>query len=323
MTLEAPQLDLATFGEGDAFDGPAAFEASFGTDTAERKERSSLEAPEKPAEAPAEADATEGAEKPVESPEDPSEATADDDDVEVELPHAEGPKKFKVKELLQLAAEREAITSRSTALQEQAAKVQAEAARYQTGMQAMMKRAEDKWAPFATIDWLVLQTQVDPETFAATRQMAQEALNEVQYFKQTLDKDVQEARAKGEQLQREAAVAAVKELQDPVKGIKGFDNKLYNEILEFATSQGLSGFRNVTAAPAIRLMHDAMMYRKGLQAATTQVTKVVNKPTKVLRPTGGKQSSDTNDGMNKAMAKLRSERSVDAAADAFMASFRK
>jgi hypothetical protein len=112
MTLEAPQLDLATFGEGDAFDGPAAFEASFGTDTAERKEKASLgdgtsrslEAPEKPAEAPAEADATEDAEKPVESPEDPSEATADDDDVEVELPHAEGPKKFKVKELLQLAA---------------------------------------------------------------------------------------------------------------------------------------------------------------------------------------------------------------------------
>jgi hypothetical protein len=325
MTLEAPQLDLATFGEGDAFDGPAAFEASFGTDTDERKEKAASEAPsdpsEKPVEKPAEDPEGKSTEDPAEASTDPSEAS--EDDVEVELPHAEGPKKFKVKELLALAAERDAITSRSTALQEQAAKVQAEAARYQTGLQSMLKRAEEKWAPFANVDWLVLQTQVDPETFAATREMAKEALQEVQYFKQTLDKDVQEAQARNAQLQREAAAAAVKELTDPQKGIKGFNNALYKEIVDFAVSQGLSSFQNVTAAPAIRLMHDAMQFRKGLQAATTQVTKVVNKPTKVLRPTGGKQSSDTNDGMNKAMAKLRSERSVDAAADAFMASFRK
>jgi hypothetical protein len=66
-------------------------------------------------------------------------------------------------------------------------------------------------------------------------------------------------------------------------GIEGWNDKVYDDTRSFAISEGLSAemVNAVTDPAAIKLMHMAMLYKKGLaKVVTTKVKKVATKVVK-------------------------------------------
>jgi len=147
-------------------------------------------------------------------------------------------------------------------------------------LQAALEVAQEDLAPYADVDWLVLQNKMTPEEFEWHRDNAQKAdakyrkvLEKAQTFQQAA-----EQRQTAEQGRR--AQEAVKVLQ---KDIPGWSEQLYGDILDYGASQGLDqgDLSRITDPGVIKVLHQALLYSKGQKAAAK---KVAAAPTKVLKP---------------------------------------
>ena len=147
-------------------------------------------------------------------------------------------------------------------------------------LQAALEVAQEDLAPYADVDWLVLQNKLTPEEFEWHRENAQKAdakyrkvLEKAQTFQQAA-----EQRQTAEQGRR--AQEAVKVLQ---KDIPGWSEQLYGDILDYGASQGLDqgDLSRITDPGVIKVLHQALLYSKGQKAAAK---KVAAAPTKVLKP---------------------------------------
>lgn len=270
-------------------------------------------------------DAAQGAEGAQEGA---SEADATDpDDAEVEWSDGEGdaaqPVKAKLRDLKDAYRQREASTEAGRQHEEARARAAAESERAGTALNKMLERAKARWEPYSKLDFLVLAQQVDAETLTAIRKDALDAMNDVKFLEQELDTAVQAGRQQSQARIQAEAQAAIKELGDPVKGIPGWSKELYGQILEHAKGQGapVEALNGIYAPWAIKMLHKAMLYDKGVAKAAA-ATRVVNKPTKVITSGTGKTPGDIKgDAKGSAMAALKRSGSTDAAADAFLASF--
>lgn len=263
--------------------------------------------------------------------EDGAETAAKSDDPEdAEVTWGEGDKagKAKLRDLREAFEAREAnarAAEETTALRTKATE---ETTKATTVLQAMIKKAGDRWKPYENLDFMALSRDpsISQDDFVALRKEAQEALTDYRYLTTELTgltaAQEQASRASFQAEQQ----ACVKELQDPERGIKGFNGDLYNGLLDHAQKAygaPKEALLRIAQPWAIKALHDAMLYRQGAAKADAQIAKVVNKATKVLRPASGSSSSSSEAvGMKAAMKNLRANpSSSDAAADAFLASF--
>lgn len=147
-------------------------------------------------------------------------------------------------------------------------------------LQAALEVAQEDLAPYADVDWLVLQNKLTPEEFEWHRENAQKAdakyrkvLEKAQTFQQAA-----EQRQTAEQARK--AQEAVKVLQ---KDIPGWSEQLYGDIVDYGASQGLpkDDLLRITDPGVIKVLHQALLYSKGQKAAAK---KVAAAPTKVLKP---------------------------------------
>lgn len=278
----------------------------------------------------------EPAETPAEEPKDEPEATevepeapaeADPDDAEVELKVGETATKAKLRDLkaaFAAKAETDRVAQETAALRQ---KAELEHARASAALGKAVEKARARYEPYSKIDFLALSRDpsIDQETFQAIRKEAQEALEEYKFFSQELDSTVQAQQAQARERTTAAASAAVAELSDPVKGIPGWNKDLYESLLGFAVKAGApqASAAALTDPWAFRVLHKAYLYEQGAKAAAEKVEKVVHKPSRVLKPTGsGAGSTEAGLSRRDAMNALRKVGSVDAAADAFLATFR-
>ena len=252
-------------------------------------------------------------------------AAATEDDPEFDIKVGEETRKAKLSDLKRLYGQEAALTQKSQIVAELRAKAEHDASRATLALTNQTQRAQAEWAKYADLDFLALSTRMDPEDFTALRAEAKAALDNVNFFTTELD-GLQKATAERHATTvRERAAATVAELSDPAKGIKGWGQPLYEDVMNYAVQQGMppEAARSIIEAPALRLLHKAMMFDRAQAKAPAAVTKVVAKPTVTLKPGGAKEAANT-DSFQSALKSMRDRGgNLDATADAFAAHARR
>jgi multidrug efflux pump subunit AcrA (membrane-fusion protein) len=246
------------------------------------------------------------------------------DPEDAEFTWGEGDKatKAKLSDLKAAYVARAESTAAATQVAAERAQVASQAARATTALTALVTKAQQKWAPFANLDFLALSKDpnISSEDFTALRQAAQEALTDYRYLTSELE-GTQKAQADAASASNAQAVqACIAELKDPAKGLEGFGPELYNKLVDHAVSCGApkNAVLAINQPWAIKMLNDAMLYRQGLKSAEQKVAVVKNKATGVMKPSAG---SAPGNSFKQAMKNLRTSHSQDDAVDAFLASF--
>jgi hypothetical protein len=206
-------------------------------------------------------------------PNTPAAPAAPADDAQVIIDIGGEQKTFTVAQLKEFATQGAEVTQRFQEADEVGGRAAA-------ALQAAIEVAQEDLAPYADVDWLVLQNRLSPEEFEWHRENAQKAdakyrkvLEKAQTFQQAA-----EQRQTAEHGRR--AQEAVKVLQ---KDIPGWSEQLYGDILDYGASQGLDqgDLSRITDPGVIKVLHQALLYSKGQKVAAK---KVAAAPTKVLKP---------------------------------------
>lgn len=247
-----------------------------------------------------------------------------EDDPEIAWKQGDAEVKVKLSELRASYETREKAQTEVKQFEELRQRAAAETERASAALTKMLERARAKWEPYSKVDFLVLSKEVDAETLQAVRKEAQAALEDVRFLESELDTTVKAGRESQQANAQRAAQAALAELQHPERGIKGFDQALYNRIVAHAVETGASEqvARSIIDPWAIKAMHKAMLYDESLKKAKAQTSKVVNKPTKLITQPGTTSTGKESDNARgRTLQTLRKEKSLDAAAAAFLAGF--
>lgn len=223
-----------------------------------------------------------------------------------------------VKDLKRLYGQEAALTKKSQAVAAKAKEAEETGAKYVTALDTLVQRARERAEPYAKIDWLVVAKNLSDEELSALRTEAQRVFDDVNFFQQELDSVMKGAEQQRIETLQAQAVEAVKVLKEE---IPGWNEKVYDEIRNFATGAGLDSqiVNNLVDPAAIKLLHMAMLYNKGKQAVTKKTNKT---PKKLVKSTTSAEVTKrviSNKGSDDANAKLRKSGSIDDATDAFLA----
>lgn len=243
--------------------------------------------------------------------EDDKRAVSDDDEVEVVVDGEA--KKVPVKDLKRLYGQEASLTRKSQEVAKLRKDAEESGARYTTAIQTLTSRAYEKWKPYSEIDYLVAQTQLSPEEFAALRQEAQAAFNEYKYFTEELDGHMKAHQEEQVRETRKQATEAIKVLTEEVPG---WSNKLYDDIRFYGVSQGIpeADMNSIISPVAIKLIHKAMLYDNAKKVATEKKVKAPAKSLKATTKPARASSSSERDSLSK----LRSTGNVYDAADVIL-----
>jgi len=228
-----------------------------------------------------------------------------------------------VKDLKRLYGQEKALTQKSQEASAKLKKAEEDGLRHVVASEALLKRAQARYEPYAKIDWLVASQKLSSEELTALRTEAQAAYEDIKFLEQDLDQTVKTAQTAQNTAMVEEAKETLKALSDPKTGIKGFNKEMYDEMRLFAINQGVPEqvANRIVSEPIMRMLHKAMMFDKG--------QKVVTKPTvdkkgkKVIKK--GKVSAETTrtvitkNKTSDAMKRLKTTGSTEDAAAALMA----
>ena len=248
-------------------------------------------------------------EEPEENDEDDEDEVVDDD-AEVEILVDGETHRASVKDLKRLWGVEKSLTRKSQAVAQQ--RKQAEDALQKTDvvLQAMLKKAEERWQPYSEVDMLVASKTMDDADFAALRKEAQLAQDDLRFLKEEADNFYQDMQKQHQAAQKEAARDAVKVLQE---NIPDWSNDLYNDIRAYAVSQGIdSQIVDSTVDPiVIQLLNKARLYDRGKTVATVKKKAATNK--KVLRSQKAPPTAKSRKkaSVEKAQQALRNKRGAD------------
>lgn len=284
----------------------------------------------------------EGSEDPDEDAEDDDEtpdpkaakkAVADDDEVEITVDGET--RKASVKDLKRLYGQEAALTRKGQELSATRKAVEEQAQVYNTGLTKMKEAAEARWKEFEAVDYLLAKDRMDAQSFTNLREAATKAYQEYKFFDEELKGHAQKQQQEGVQRLQVAAKECVKALTSDVREdgssnphkIEGWNDTLYGEIRTFAVSElgaDAQAFNTLVDPVAMKTLWMALQYAKAQKAAktTTKPKPVVQAPKKVMSDRQAPEEGGTKSSKQKAaLARLRSEGSIDAGADAFLASF--
>jgi acyl transferase domain-containing protein len=226
---------------------------------------------------------------------------------------------IKVADLTRLYGQEAALTRKSQETAELRKQSEATLARHQVGLEAMLKRAQDRWEPYSKINWIALtkDPDVSQEELSALHSEAQKVWSDVQFLQQGLDGVLQQKQAQSRQELHRQGQEAWKYLSDPDTGIKGWDDKLYGDLKSFAVNHGLpkDTIESIVDPHVFKLLHKAYLYDKG-QKATKETTKVTKTAKKIIKETPEPVTKQVKKGAsNKAEDKFRRSGSVDDATE--------
>lgn len=229
-------------------------------------------------------------------------------------------KQASIKDLKRLYGQEASLTRKS----QEAASLRKQAdenlQRTSAQMQRMIKRAEERYKPYSEVDMLVASRQMNAQEFAALRQEAKSAEEDLKFLKEESESFYSELTKQHQEAQRKAATEAVKVLEEQ---LPGWNDTMYNEIRTYAINSGLGeGMVNqITDPTTIMLLNKARLFDQGKKAATVKKTKIKATP-KILRskkapPTAADRSAAKR---RKTMDTLRTgdANDLDIVADAIM-----
>lgn len=264
---------------------------------------------------------TEDAETPSEdSEEDEGEADektekkyADDEGTYVKVKVGEEEHEVAVKDLKRLFGQEATLTKKSMEVAERIKAAEATQAKSLAALDVLVKRAQEAANPYRNINWAVLMKDpnVSAEDLGALQEAAKAAFDNEQFLTGQLDNYMREVQQQQAATQQQAAQACIKALTDEKSPtyIKGWDQKLYNDLRSFAVSVGANKqmVDALVDPAAFKLIHMAMQYHKGAQKVVTQ--KVNKAPKKIVKAstTSAPPSKDTSKAIDrsKAVAKMK------------------
>ena len=240
-------------------------------------------------------------------------------DVEHEVP---------VSQLKRLFGQEASLTQKSQAVAAKVKEVEQQAQQYTAGLNALLAKAVERAKPYAELDFLALAKMPDvtAEQLHALRQEAQGAMEDVHFLQGELGNFVKAQQERQHADLVTTAKETVKTLSDPTSPlhIEGWSPQVYNEVRQFAIDTGLPAeiANNMVQAPALKLIHMAMLYQKGQKnVTTTKVNKTVKKVVKTSKTMPSTVRTGKGDDAKKAMARLKITGSQDDAEAAFLARF--
>lgn len=257
---------------------------------------------------------------------------AESDDIYVKVKVGEDEHEVPVKDLKRLYGQEAALTRKSQEVAEQRKVADAKAASHVAALDVMLKRAQEKAAPYANIDWMGLAKNPDisAEEASALRGEAQRAFEDVQFLQNELGGFMQAIEVEQQKAFTVRAQECVKALTSPGTEdkpnpvyIEGWNDKTYDELRAFAIDLGAdkADINKLVDPIAFKILHMAMQYKRGASKVLTQ--KVNKTPKKIVKTssTEAVTRKAATPGKTKAMEKLQRDGSVESAADAFLAGF--
>ena len=225
---------------------------------------------------------------PEEDDEEPEEEEDDDaeeaeilaDDAEVEILVEGETHRAAVKDLKRLYGQEAALTRKSQAVSQQRKQAEDALSKSDALMQAMLKRAEDRFEPYSNVDMLLASKTMDAEDFAALRKEAQSAQEDVLFLKQEADQFYTDLQRQHQAAQKEAAREAVKVLTET---IPDWSNETYADIRSYAVAQGLpeEQVNTIIDPVVVTILNKSRLYDQGKRVATVKKKAATKK--KVLR----------------------------------------
>lgn len=225
-----------------------------------------------------------------------------------------------VKDLKRLYGQEASLTRKSQEVAQARKKAEDEGARYVTAASTLLQKAEERFKPYADIDWAVAQKALTTEEFIALRQESQAAYEDVKFLTADLQSTFDAAMAQRDEQMKEQAKETIRILSDPETGIPNWSPQLYDELRTFAVQAGMDEqLVNAVVDPAaIRLMHDAMMYRRAKETAKVKTKPKVRAAQRTMK-SKGKSNVTSASKDQEAMKRLKTTGRTEDAVEAFMA----
>lgn len=229
-----------------------------------------------------------------------------------------------VKDLKRLAGQEAAFTRKGQELAT-ARKTVEEVGQLQVQVfDKLLEAARAAWEPYSKLDLLTLARNPDitTEQVEAVRQEAERRWNELQFLEKGV-RDVSTSSQKAVSERKAAeAKACIDALSDPLSGIEGFGEPLYNELLQFAVDAGVSKelLEGLTDPGTYKVFYKAMQFDRAKQKVTKikdqnkadkKPPKKIVKSSKSVRPQRGQLEGSKVDA--KAQTLKQSGRTDDAA----------
>ena len=188
-------------------------------------------------------------------------------------------KQASVKELKRLYGQEASLTKKSQETAKQRKQAEEQIQKTDATLQAMLKRAEERWKPYEDVDFYLASRQMSPEDFKLLRAEAKAAESDLKFLREESNQFYGQLQQQAEKERQEQAAKAVEVLK---ADIPDWSTSLYNDIREYSVDSGLPAEQvNQIADPTvIKLLHKAMLYDKSKKVATKKRAKT---PTKVLR----------------------------------------
>ena len=255
---------------------------------------------------------------------------ADDEGTYVKVKVGEEEHEVAVKDLKRLFGQEASLTKKSQEVAERTKAAETAQAKSLAALDVMVKRAQETANPYRNVNWasLMKDPSVSAEDVGALQEAARAAFENETFLTGQLDNFMQEVQAQQAVAQRDAAANCIKALSDEQSPtyIKGWDQKLYNDMRSFAVSMGANQqmVDGLTDPSAFKLIHMAMQFHKGTQKVVTQ--KVNKAPKKIVKASTSSSppTQDTNKlvGRKQAVANMKKDGgSMKSAEDAFMSMF--
>lgn len=243
----------------------------------------------------------------------------DDDEAVVKVAVNGKEMEVSVKDLKRLAGQEASLTHKSMELAQRRKEAEEIGTYHAQGLQRLVQMAEEEYAPYANIDFLVAAKELSAEELKALREEANSKYQKYQFLTNELATFTQQQQATRAKAMHEQAQQTIAELTDPEKGIKGWGPKLYEEVGNYAISQGMRPevFTSILDAPSLRILHAAYKYDKAKKMTTT---KKAAAPKNVLKSSAAPDAGRFGNDKSKAsMNKLRQTGSRDDAVSALLA----
>jgi hypothetical protein len=205
------------------------------------------------------------------------------------------------------------LTKKSQEVAERTKAAELAQAKSLAALDVMVKRAQEAANPYRNVNWAALMKDpnVSAEDVTALQEAAKAAFENETFLTGQLDSYVQEIQ--GPAGRRTGAVRTgvyqgAHRRKSPTY-IKGWDQKLYDDMRSFAVGMGANQqmINNLVDPAAFKLIHMAMQFHKGAQKVVTQ--KVNKAPKKIVKAstTSATPNRDTSKAIdrNKAVAKMK------------------
>lgn len=185
-------------------------------------------------------------------------------------------KQASVKDLKRLYGQEASLTRKSQEVASQRKAADEQLQKADASLQAMLHRAQERFKPYQEVDMLVASKNMSAEDFTALRTEAKQAEDDLKFLTEEADKFYGYIQEQQRTAKAEEAKECIKVLQ---KEIPDWSNSLYNDIRQYAISQGLPEEAvNQYADPnVIMLLNKARMFDQTKKVATVKKAKAAKK----------------------------------------------